>query len=701
MADEARGDVERGEGKALSLGDQADRVRLAFYQEFNRDADYWTEYVEVYGDFLIAESMERYYRVDYQMAAEGITFTPREQWVEVEKDWTPIGQGGDAAAVNGAPMKASDTMVAWGDAVKALGDGRVGGYLVRFSSEADPDLTGEWFTRATYYGPRDGDGADTLVHHGFPLKAGLEELADRLLSPLKTTKDEIGIFAEVVLDMADEYEKAIYELVEQGKLGWSSGAPGHMVRRKDSGEITRWPIAEGSLTPTPAEPRNRVVSLKMSVTPLTTGRESVTPLTPGETKAEGVEAEARAAGPRIEVVDNQEEREMGEDVKGLQTRLDGFEAKMEDLGNAVSQVLAFMQESPAIRKAGYVTEDGGTADPKVKSFGDYLLAVARKDVTRLASVYKSVEVKDLAEGTGAQGGFLVPTEYSSALLQVAATDSQIVSRVRRIPVQVESGAFPSLDQYTAPTAGAGNTAYAGGVTSAVAAEGATLTETQATFKQLNWRVHKVGGYTEVSNELIKDSPVSIEALLTALFRVAIAAKNERNIIRGTGVGEPLGILNSSATVGVTTATNDVFAYADALAMLARFKSVGGAPVWIIHPSVWPDIGKFEVSTGSGGVWQANLAAGQPQTLLGYPIIVSEHMPQANGDDVILADLSAYLWFDREALTVAFSEHAAFTADKGTWRFTQRVDGMPWLVAPITLADPTGSYTVSTFVYHDD
>lgn len=697
MADEARGDVERGEGKALSLEDIAEKVRRAFYRQFASEDDDWAGpyLMEVYEAYGIASLDGEKYRVAYEMTADGITFTPREAWELVEKDWVPASVGA------AAPLKDASTVVAWGEAVKALGDGRVGGYLVRFSTEADPDLTGEWFTAKTYYGPRDGDGADTLVHHGFPLKAGLEELADRLLSPLKTTKDEIGIFAETVLNLADEYEKAIYELVEQGKLGWSSGAPGHMVRRKSTGEITRWPIAEGSLTPTPAEPRNRVVSLKMSVTPLTTGRESVTPLTPGETKAEGVEAEARAAGPRIEVVDNQEEREMGEDVKGLQTRLDGFEAKMEDLGNAVSQVLAFMQESPAIRKAGYVTEDGGTADPKVKSFGDYLLAVARKDVTRLASVYKSVEVKDLAEGTGAQGGFLVPTEYSSALLQVAATDSQIVSRVRRIPVQVESGAFPSLDQYTAPTAGAGNTAYAGGVTSAVAAEGATLTETQATFKQLNWRVHKVGGYTEVSNELIKDSPVSIEALLTALFRVAIAAKNERNIIRGTGVGEPLGILNSSATVGVTTATNDVFAYADALAMLARFKSVGGAPVWIIHPSVWPDIGKFEVSTGSGGVWQANLAAGQPQTLLGYPIIVSEHMPQANGDDVILADLSAYLWFDREALTVAFSEHAAFTADKGTWRFTQRVDGMPWLVAPITLADPTGSYTVSTFVYHDD
>lgn len=392
---------------------------------------------------------------------------------------------------------------------------------------------------------------------------------------------------------------------------------------------------------------------------------------------------------------------MSEETKALASRLDSYEAKMEDFGNAIGQILKYIEDSPPVRNAGYVTQDGGKADTKVKSFGDFLLAVARKDVTRLAHIYKSVEVKDLTEGTGAQGGFLVPQEYSANLLQVSASDSQIVSRVRRIPVAVESGGFPSLDQYTAPTAGAGNTAFAGGISAANTAEGATLTETQATFKQLSWRVHKVGGYTEVSNELINDSPASIEALLSALFRVAVAGKNERNIIRGSGVGEPLGILNASCSVAVTTASDNTFAYADALAMLARFKSIGGAPVWIIHPSVWPDIGKFEVSSGSGGVWQANIAAGQMQTLLGYPIIVSEHMPQANGDDVILADLSAYLWFDREAMTVAFSEHAAFTSDKGTWRFTQRVDGKPWLANAITLADPTGSYTVSTFVYHDD
>jgi hypothetical protein len=53
------------------------------------------------------------------------------------------------------------------------------------------------------------------------------------------------------------------------------------------------------------------------------------------------------------------------------------------------------------------------------------------------------------------------------------------------------------------------------------------------------------------------------------------------------------------------------------------------------------------------------------------------------------------------MAVAFSEHAAFTTDKGTWRFTKRLDGQPWLSGAITLADPQGSYTVSPFVYHND
>jgi len=105
-----------------------------------------------------------------------------------------------------------------------------------------------------------------------------------------------------------------------------------------------------------------------------------------------------------------------------------------------------------------------------------------------------------------------------------------------------------------------------------------------------------------------------------------------------------------------------------------------------------------------GVWEIGTAgAGAPKLQdLGYgPAIFSEHMPQANNDDVLLADFGAYLFFDRQGLTIDYSEHAYFGTDQVAWRFKERVDGQTWLKGAITLADPTGSYTVSPFVYHDD
>ena len=158
--------------------------------------------------------------------------------------------------------KQSETYICIGDAVKSLGNGKIGGYLVRFSTEKDPDLSGEFFTKSTYFGPRDGDGADMLFHHGIPMKTGLEGLADHLFKPVKARKDEIGIWVEAVLDAANQYEKAVLELAASGKLGWSSGTAKHMIRRAETGEIKRWPIVEASLTPTPAEPRNGASAIK-------------------------------------------------------------------------------------------------------------------------------------------------------------------------------------------------------------------------------------------------------------------------------------------------------------------------------------------------------------------------------------------------------------------------------------------------------
>jgi transcriptional regulator with XRE-family HTH domain len=168
-----------------------------------------------------------------------------------------------------------NSLIYFGDRLKALDDnGKVGGYAVRFSDGRQKDLSGEFFTKGTYLGAHQGDGVDVMFHHGMPLpvKANLtkaqskrfQEFADHLFTnPVKTSLDDIGLWAETVMDMADAYEAAVFGMVKAEKLGWSSGTASHTARVKsDSGEILRWPIIEISLTPTPCEPLNRAIPMK-------------------------------------------------------------------------------------------------------------------------------------------------------------------------------------------------------------------------------------------------------------------------------------------------------------------------------------------------------------------------------------------------------------------------------------------------------
>jgi HK97 family phage major capsid protein len=603
----------------------------------------------------------------------------------------------------------------------------VGGWGVVFGGA---DLTGEYFAADTdYWLDRLGPTKVALYDHGFD-----EALKARVLGTgtleRKSADGVDGLWFEAQLDKHQRYVTQIRALVEAGVMGLSSGAVAHLVEREPrDGKtwIKAWPVAEVSLTVTPAEPRtigveavralaDHAEALKALLPDAVPPQDDpahpayVPPYDPALHRDDPAERTAKAAPaitvtPRFEAAEppTHKDTPVSEEFDALKGEVGELKSGLASINTLLGQVLQQMQDEPAIRSAGYFTVDGGAADPTVKSFGDWLISLQRRDHKRLATVYKSVpETKDLTEGVGTQGGYLVPEEYHRELLRAVTAASPILSRVRRIPVRTDAGTFPALNQFAAPTAGAGTSAASAGIAATNVAEGGTLTETNATFKEIRYVIHKMGGYTEVSNELVADSPFAIEELLRGLFSVAVMQKLERHILRGSGVGEPLGLLNAPCAIAITPTVNNEFNFDDALAMRARFKNVsGGSPVWVIHPGIWPDLAVME-SAGGAAVWQANMAVGGPQSLLGWEIVESEHNPQDdNAGGVGLYDLGSYLLFERQALSVAFSEHAAFTTDKGTWRFTYRCDGQPWLTSAITLADPQGSYTVSPVVYHND
>ena len=157
-----------------------------------------------------------------------------------------------------------DVLTSTVDGIKSDRLGYVKGYLVRFGDSKATDLEGDYFTASTDYGFPMEEGKrvplNVYYHHGMDSQVGKKSIGSGFIK-----MDAEGLWYEAQLDMADEYGKMIAKLCKQGKMGFSSGAAAHMVERKSMGgasEIIRWPIAEASITPTPAEYRNSVKSLE-------------------------------------------------------------------------------------------------------------------------------------------------------------------------------------------------------------------------------------------------------------------------------------------------------------------------------------------------------------------------------------------------------------------------------------------------------
>ena len=93
-------------------------------------------------------------------------------------------------------------------------------------------------------------GGPLLYDHGTNSELGVQVIGRQ--DEVKAT--ESGMWVEAQLNRAHEYWSKVKELVSDGKLYFSSGSVGHLVKTASDGTIKRWPWVESSLTPTPANP---------------------------------------------------------------------------------------------------------------------------------------------------------------------------------------------------------------------------------------------------------------------------------------------------------------------------------------------------------------------------------------------------------------------------------------------------------------
>lgn len=383
----------------------------------------------------------------------------------------------------------------------------------------------------------------------------------------------------------------------------------------------------------------------------------------------------------------------------LEAKIEGW--LDEKVGTAVKTVLTRLEGEGQFK--GVVTPDGGKNDKEIKNFADFLLAIARKDEVRLREHYKSVGTKALNEQDGTEGGYLVPAEFNSRLLEVSGQvnpiDALSGSRApMTMPMTSRTLTMPALDQTVTPTTG--TSAFDAGVVAAWTAESGSIPETSPQFSPLTLNAHKLSGHTIASNELESDSAVALEQLLTRLFGQAIGRRRLHAFLRGDGTGKPLGVLNSPAAIAVTrTGGGNNFEAADVPLMARRlFPGSLVNAVWFIHPFMLSDMTSMAFGSNSLITW-ADIRTGAPGALFGLPYYPVEFASApGTAGDVFLCDWSYYLIGNRGGTAIAMSDHARFLNDDRVWRFTHRVDGQPWTRGPSILSDGAGTNTVSAFTY---
>jgi HK97 family phage major capsid protein len=132
-------------------------------------------------------------------------------------------------------------------------------------------------------------------------------------------------------------------------------------------------------------------------------------------------------------------------------------------------------------------------------------------------------------------------------------------------------------------------------------------------------------------------------------------------ITPSAVGGPVGTMldkSQGLALGSELAVNGDFAASNPsdhlLDLIMAFKSVHlNNANWVTRRTVIAKIRKFKEATTNAYMWQPGLQAGQPSTLLGFPVVMAEDMPAlATGSlSMALGNFQAYQIVDRLGIRV--------------------------------------------------
>jgi len=310
-----------------------------------------------------------------------------------------------------------------------------------------------------------------------------------------------------------------------------------------------------------------------------------------------------------------------------------------------------------------------------------------------------------SEGVGEDGGFAVPPDFRTEIMEKVLGEESLLARTDQMTTASNSITFPA-DETTSWDSSGGIQAY-------WSDEAAQITQSKPSLKEKQVRLHKLACLVPVTEELLEDAS-SLDGYLRRKVPQKFDYKIQNAILRGSGAGQPVGILNSDCLVSVAKVTStspiqaaDTIRYQNIVDMWSRmYAPCRSRSVWLINQDIEPQLFTMQFTEAANSpvpvYMPANGAAGSPYaTLMGRPVVpVESASTLGDKGDIILADMSQYLSVTKTGgVRSDVSIHLYFDYDTAAYRFIMRVAGMPWWESAIDPAN--GTNTRSCFVTLDE
>jgi HK97 family phage major capsid protein len=331
-----------------------------------------------------------------------------------------------------------------------------------------------------------------------------------------------------------------------------------------------------------------------------------------------------------------------------------------------------------------------------RNFGEFVSVAYRRQINGVQDDRLAIGAAATtygSEGSLADGGFLVPPEFSSQVWNHSLEEDAFLPMTDVMPISGNSMSYPKDE--TTPWGTDGVRAY-------WEAEAAAATATKPKGQVNTLRMNKLMALIPVTDELQADAP-ALGAYISGKAAESIRWKTNEALFAGTGVGQPEGVFASSARVDVAKESGqaaDTVVAANVANMYAR-QLRATRSVWLIQPQVMPQI--MVMTIGNQPIWTPPTAGfqGAPMgMLLGRPIYSTE-VCKALGD---VGDIGFIDWKSVRSITksggieTATSMHLYFDQGMNAFRFTFRVDAKPAQAAAVSSKNGGAGATRSPFVF---